>query len=129
MAAVWPYLIPVIVLAALLVLFGTFLVLARVKGGRYLRPIVELLSRVPLLRRAFLRMSRAALERQNPALASAVAKLERAGATRDPQRAQAALARLTAEERKAWLAAAAEQGQLPDPTNRAERRRQRRLQP
>jgi hypothetical protein len=53
--------------------------------------------------------SQAALERQNPELASAVKKLERSGVARDPSRAQQALSRLTAEERRAYLDATAEQ--------------------
>jgi hypothetical protein len=54
-------------------------------------------------------MSQAALERQNPELASAVRKLERSGVAKDPQRAQQALSRLSAEERKAYLDATADQ--------------------
>ena len=66
--------------------------------------------------------SQATLERKNPELASAVAKLERSGATRDPMRAQQALSRLSAAERKAWLDAAGEQGAMPEPMNRQQRR-------
>ena len=53
--------------------------------------------------------SAAALERQNPDLASALKKLERAGAGRDPLQAQRALSRLTPDERQAYLAAIGEQ--------------------
>jgi hypothetical protein len=53
--------------------------------------------------------SQAALERQNPELASAVKKLERSGAARDPMRAQQALSRLSASERQAYLDATVEQ--------------------
>src|SRR5918912_3741865 len=83
-------LIPLIVLAALLVLFGILVLLGRFRGGRYLRPLLG----VPLVGPAMKRASQAALERQNPELASAVRKLERANAGRDTQRAQQALARL-----------------------------------
>jgi len=51
-----------------------------------------------------------------------VAKLERSGATRDPLKAQQALSRLSAAERKAYLDAAGEQGATPEPMNRAQRR-------
>ena len=61
------------------------------------------------------------------AFASAVAKLERSGATRDPMRAQQALSRLTAAERKAWLDAAGEQGAIPEPMNRQQRRADEKL--
>ncbi len=123
----WTYFIPLYVLGALLVLMAAFAVLSRVRGGRYVRPVVALLGRVPLLRRLMTRAWKAALERQNPELASAIAKLERSGATRDPQRAAAALSRLTPAERRAYLEAAGEQGVLPTPQNRAERRRLERM--
>ncbi len=55
-------------------------------------------------------------------------ELERAGATKDPQRAQAALARLTAEERRAYLEAAGDEGALPEPVNRQQRRAMQRMQ-
>ena len=116
------FLIPLFVLLGLLLLFGLLAVLGRFRGGRYLRPIMAVLMRVPLLGRALRRASQAALERANPELASAVRKLERANAHRDPQRAQQALSRLTAAERRAYLDAAAEQDAMPEPTNRAQRR-------
>jgi hypothetical protein len=119
----WLYFIPLYVVGALVVLFGILALLARVKGGRYVRPLFAWLLRVPVLKGLIQKASRAALERQNPELASAVKKLERSGVQHDPQRAQAALSRLTASERQAYLAAAEEQGVMPQPTNRAERRR------
>jgi len=127
-AAMWTYFIPLYVLGGLLLLFGAFALLARVRGGRYVRPVIALISKVPLFRRWMTKAWKASLERQNPALASAVEKLERAGVGRDPQRAQAALSRLTAAERRAYLEAAGEQGMMPEPTNRAERRRLEKLQ-
>ena len=58
--------------------------------------------------------SRAALEKQNPELASAVAKIERSsGAMNDPLAAQRAMSKLTAAERRAYLDAAGEQGPRP----------------
>ena len=123
----WFYLIPIIVLGSLLVLLGLFALLSRIQGGRYLRPIVAVLVRVPFVGRLLRRASRAALEKQNPELASAIRKLERAGADRDPQRAQAAMSRLSAAERRAYLEAAGEQGVMPEPSNRAERRRAERM--
>ena len=96
--------------------------------GRDFRPIVNALAKVPLFKGWMQKASRVALEKQNPELASAIAKLERAGVARDPQRAQAALSRLTAGERRAYLEAAGAQGQLPTPSNRQERRRMEKLQ-
>jgi len=71
--------------------------------------------------------SEAALERQNPDLASAIKKLERYGATRDPQRAQQAMSKLTASERRAYLDAAGEQTEsMPQEMNRQMRRQMER---
>ena len=80
---------PIIVLGSLLVLFGLVVLLGRVAGGRYLRPIVVGLSKVPFLKRMFERMSNAALERENPELASAIRKLQRFGTQRRPKRRSA----------------------------------------
>ena len=52
--------------------------------------------KVPFLKKYLQKASRASLEKQNPELASAMAKLERSGVQNDPQRAQAALSRLSA---------------------------------
>jgi hypothetical protein len=108
-ASIWLYLFPLYVLGGLLVLLGIFALLGRVAGGRYLKPIVGALMKIPLLGRGLKKASRAALERQNPELASAVKKLERSGVATDPQRAQQALSRLSAAERRAYLDATAEQ--------------------
>jgi hypothetical protein len=120
-------LIPVYVLAAILVLLLALNLLARVQGGRYVRPIGQVLMKVPFLNRQLRKASKATLERQNPDLASAIAKLERSGAARDPMKAQAALSRLTAAERRAWLEAAGEQGAIPEAQNRQMRRQQAKL--
>jgi hypothetical protein len=122
MLAFSPFLIPLVVLLGVIVFFGILLILGRIAGGKYLRSVMQALVKVPLLGRGLKRMSAAALERQNPELASAVKKLERMNATRDPQRAQAALSQLSAEERRAYLAAIEDQGAMPEPVNRQQRR-------
>jgi hypothetical protein len=116
------FLIPLFILAGLLVVFGVLLFLGRFREGRYLKPLVMQLARIPFLERYMKKASRKALERQNPDLASAIKKLERVGATRDPLTAQRAMSRLTADERRAYLEAIGQEG-TPGPTNRAERRR------
>ena len=85
MGDLWLYFIPLYVLGGLLVAFALFALLARVRGGRLVRPLVAAIARLPLLGRLLQRASRAAIERQNPELASALRKLERAGAGRDPR--------------------------------------------
>jgi hypothetical protein len=123
------YLIPVFVLAAIVLVLGIFVLLSRVKGGKYLRPVIAFLSKVPILKRAFEKMSEAAIERYNPELGSAMKKLKRAGADRDPMQAQKALSTLTTEERKAWMeAAGAQQSQAEEPMNRQQRRALERMQ-
>jgi hypothetical protein len=122
MLAFSPFLIPLIVLLGVIVFFGILLILGRVAGGKYLRAVMQALVKVPLLGRGLKRMSESALERQNPELASAVRKLERMNPSRDPQRAQAALSQLSAEERRAYLAAIEDQGAMPEPANRQQRR-------
>ena len=108
-ASIWFYLFPLYILGGLLLVLGVFALLGLIAGGRYLKPILNFLMKVPLLGRGLRKASQAALERQNPDLASAVKKLERSGVARDPQRAQQALSRLSAEERRAYLDATSEQ--------------------
>ncbi len=127
MAAIWTYLIPVYILGSLLFLLIALNLLARVQGGRFVRPIGQAMMKVPVLNRQLKKASRASLERQNPELASAIGKLERSGVANDPQRAQAALSRLSAAERQAWLDAAGQQGAIPEPMNRQQRRQQAKL--
>jgi hypothetical protein len=117
------YLIPVFVLGGLALLLGVVALLARIKGGRYLRPVMQFLMKVPLLNRGMKKMSQAALERADPDLASAVKKLERLGANRDPQRAQQAMSQLSAAERKAVMDATLQHEEAPVPMNRAQRRK------
>lgn len=125
------YLLPLFIIGGLLVVaaivFGLLVLLGRIRGGRYLRPLVAVMSKVPWLRRQIQKLSEATIERQNPELASAMRKLQRAGSNPTPQQAQQALSRLSASERRAYLDAVGEQGGFPE-TNRQQRRLQRRLQ-
>ena len=124
-ADIWLVLIPLWILLALLVTLGIFALLGRIAGGKYLRPVVTTLMKLPLLGRGMKKASEAALERQNPDLASAIKKLERYGATKDPARAQAAMSNLTAAERRAYLDAAGDQVESI-PQNRQMRRQMER---
>jgi hypothetical protein len=125
----WILLLPLYILAALLLVLGTFALLGRIKGGKYLRPVVGAISKVPLFRKGLQRASTAALERQNPDLASAIKKMERMGATTEPRKAQTAIGRLTPAERRAYMAAAQEQGYTDHmPQNRQMRRKLEKMQ-
>ncbi len=124
-ADIWLILIPVYVLAALLLVFGIFALLGRIAGGKYLKPIVGSLMKLPLIGKGMRKMSQAALERQNPELASAVRKMERAGVAKDPQRAAQALSRLSRDERAAYLDATTEQADAV-PMNRQMKRQMER---
>lgn len=119
--------IPIFVLLGLILLLGIFALLGRIRGGRYLRPLVAGLAKVPFMRKLLQKASRKAIERSNPELAKAMAKMERSGALNDPQRAQAALSRLSATERQAYLEAAEEMGAIPEGVNRAQRRRMEKM--
>jgi hypothetical protein len=125
---VWLYFIPLYVAGAALVLFGVLVLLARFRGGKYARPVMRGIAKIPGVRGMMMKASRAALAKQNPDAASALEKLERAGVTKDPQRAQAALSRLSAAERRAYLEAAGQEGALPEPVNRQQRRAMEKLQ-
>jgi hypothetical protein len=128
-AAVPIFLYPVVVLVAILLLFGIVALLARFRGGKYLRPLVTTLAKIPLVRKGMTKASAAALERQNPDLASALKKLEKVSNTRDPLQAQRAMSRLTPAERTAYFEAVGETGQLEQAaTNRTERRRLEKMQ-
>jgi hypothetical protein len=118
-------LIPVWILLGLLVLLGSFALLGRVQNGRYLRPVIGLITKVPLFRRWLQKASNAALERSNPELASAMKKMQRTGALKDPMKAQAAMSQLSREERRALLDMQDQQGVgvAPEATNRQMRRR------
>ncbi len=117
-------LIPLWVLLGVLAVVGILALLGRIQNGRYLRPLFQFLAKVPLFRRWLQKASEAAIERSNPELASAMRKIQRSGAHKDPQRAQAAMSQLTAQERRALLEMQEQQGALaPEATNRQMRRR------
>lgn len=116
--------IPFIVLGVMLVLLIVVAVLGRIKNGRYLRPVVVLLARVPFMKRWFQRMSVSQLERTNPELASAVRKMQAFGEPTSPDQVQRALRVLTPAERKAYMeAAGGTDAPAVEATNRQQRRR------
>ena len=123
-------LIPLWILLGLVALLGVLALLGRVRGGRYLKPIVALIAKVPLFRRWLQKASSAALERSNPELASAMKKMQRSGALKDPMKAQSAMSMLSRDERRALLEMQEEQGLglAPEATNRQMRRRLERAQ-
>jgi hypothetical protein len=123
------YLIPVFILGFLLLVMGTMAGLSRFRGGKYLRPVFAFLMKVPVLKGLIQKASEKAVERYNPELAGAMKKLQRAGADKDPMRAQQALSTLSTDERKAWMEAAGQQGAADQqPVNRAQRRALERMQ-
>ena len=124
----WLYFIPLYILGALVFMLAFFTLLRRYKGGRYARPVMQGVAKIPGVRGMMMKASRAALAKQNPEAASALEKLERAGVANDPQRAQAALSRLSASERRAYLEAAGQEGALPEPQNRQQRRAMQKMQ-
>jgi hypothetical protein len=123
-------LIPLWIVLGLLLIVVSLGVLGRVQNGRYLRPLLTWMAKVPLLRRWLQKASKAAIERTNPELASAMRKLEpHAKHLHDPQRAQKAMSRLTREERAALLEMQDQQGvAAPEATNREMRRRMEKAQ-
>jgi hypothetical protein len=123
------YLIPLFILGFLLLVMGVMAFLSRFRGGKYLRPVFAALMKVPVLKGLIKKASEKAVERYNPELAGAMKKLQRAGADKDPMRAQQALSTLSADERKAWMEAAGQQGATEQqPINRAQRRAMERMQ-
>jgi hypothetical protein len=115
--------IPFAVLGALLLVLLLFTLVGRIQNGRYVRPILKLLAKIPFMRRLFHRMTVAQLERSNPELASAVKKMRRFGEPTNPDQVQRALRVLTPAERKAYLEAAGQESAGIDATNRQQRRR------
>jgi len=104
-------LIPLWILLGLAVLLGILGLLGRIQGGRYLKPLFGVMAKVPFLKRQMEKASKAAIERTNPELASAMRKLEpHAKQLHDPQQAQKAMSRLTREERAALLDMQEQQG-------------------
>lgn len=119
----WLFWLPFLILGFLLLVLLLFLFLGRFRRGKYLRPVIAVLSKIPFMRRMFEKASMAALERENPELANAVKKMQIVGAPKTPEQAQKALSLLTPSERKAYLEAAGEQKDaMPEPTNRQQRR-------
>jgi len=125
LASIATLLIPVWVLLFLVLLLGVFALLGRIQNGRYLRPVITTMMKVPILKKWIEKGSQAAIERSNPELASAMRKMQRTGALRDPMKAQAAMSQLTREERRAVLDMQEQQGLgvAPEATNRQMRRR------
>ena len=123
-------LIPLWIVLGLVALLGILALLGRIKGGRYLRPLLGWMAKVPFLKRQMEKASKAAIERTNPELASAMRKLEpHAKQLHDPQQAQKAMSRLTREERAALLEMQEQQGGIePEVMNRQMRRRLERQQ-
>ena len=124
-ASIVTLLIPLWILLGLVFLMGVLAILGRIQNGRYLRPLITGLAKVPLFKRWLQKASNAALERSNPELARAMKKLEpHAKHMHDPQQAQKAMSKLTREERRALLEMQEQQGGLPEEgTNRQMRRR------
>ena len=115
--------IPLFVLLFLALLLGVFVLLGRIKGGKYLRPVVTFLSKVPLFKKWFRKASIAALERENPELAAAMKKMTAFGEPKSPEQAQRMLNLLTPAERRAYMAAVGQETETPDAANRQLRRR------
>jgi hypothetical protein len=124
LAVPWLILLPLWILLGVLLIFGILFVLSRIKGGRYLRPLFAGLAKIPFMRGLLEKASTAAMERSNPELASALKKMKRyGGATTDPLKAQQAMSRLSAKERRALIEMQDEQGVVPEGLSREQRRR------
>jgi hypothetical protein len=117
------FFLPFIILGCILVVMLLLFLLARIQNGRFLRPLITQLSKIPFMRRWFQKMSVSAYERSNPELAGAIKKMQAFGEIKTPEQAQRALAVMTPTERKAYLELVGEQGQMPEPVNRDQRRR------
>src|SRR6059058_2558157 len=102
---VWLF-IPLVIIGVVLLLFLAVLLLGRYKNGALLRPVIAWLSRIGFMRRFFTKVSTAAIERQNPELASALKKINTVAANPNPQAVQKAMSRLTPAERRAYMEAA-----------------------
>lgn len=122
----WFFLVPLIVLGALVVGFGLLVFLGRFRNGALLRPVITRLSRIGFMRRFFTKISTAALERQNPELASAMKKISTVANNPNPQAVQKAMSRLTPAERRAYLQAT--EAQSEEAPNRQARRRVEKMQ-
>jgi hypothetical protein len=117
-------LIPLWILLGLIAVIVALALLGRIQNGRYLRPLILQLMKVPLFKRWIERGSRAAMERTNPELASAMRKLEpHQKHLHDPVRAQKAMSQLTKQERAALLEMQEHQGAMPEETTNRQMRR------
>ena len=123
--ATWLF-IPLIIVATLALLVGVLIFLGRFRNGRYLRPIILWLNKIPWLSRQFQKVSQAAIEKQNPELASAMRKLQRVGPNPDQKKLTQAYHSLSQEERRAYQEALEAQGGMPEAPNRQMRRAQQR---
>ena len=124
----WWLWVPLGILAFVALLFLLLVVLGRFRGGALLRPLITSLSKIGFMRKFFTRVSTAAIERQNPELASALKKINTVAQNPNPQAVQKAMSRLTPAERRAYFEAAEEQGGVPDSANRQMRRQAERMQ-
>ena len=124
----WWFILPLVIVGVILVLFLLVVLLGRYKNGALLRPVIARLSRIGFMRRFFTRVSTAAIERQNPELASALKKINPVASNPNPQAVQKAMSKLTPAERRAYMEAAGEQGAVPDSANRQMRRQAERMQ-
>jgi hypothetical protein len=117
-------LIPLWILLGLVAVLVAIGLLGRIQNGRYVKPLVTLVMKVPLFKRWIMKGSQAQLERSNPELASAIRKLEpHQKHLHDPARAQKAMSQLTKQERAALLAMQDQQSAVPEEaTNRQMRR-------
>ena len=115
--------IPLVIILVLSVLLGILVLLGRIKNGKYLRPVVTFVSKVPLFKRWFQKASIAALERQNPELAAAMKKMQQFGEPKNSEQAQRMLNLLTPSERRAYMAAVGQEAETPEASNRQLRRR------
>jgi hypothetical protein len=116
--------IPLFLLLGIALLLVVFVLLGRIKGGKYLRPVVAFLSKVPLFKKWFQKASIAALERENPELAAAMKKMTAFGEPKSPEQAQRMLNLLTPGERRAYMAAVGQEAETtPEASNRQLRRR------
>src|SRR5436305_12865319 len=109
---VWLF-IPLVIIGVVLLLFLAVVLLGRYKNGALLRPLIARLSRIGFMRRFFTRVSTAALERQNPDLASALKKINTVSNNPNPQAVQKSMIRLTPAERRAYRHAAGKQRAAP----------------
>ena len=109
------FFLPFIVLGVVLLVMLILFLLARIQNGRFLRPIVTQLSRIPFMRRWFQKMSVAAYERSNPELAGAIKKMQSFGEIKTPEQAQRALAVMTPQSARRTWSSSASRARCPSP--------------